>query len=367
MIKHKTIIIILFCLAFIFLLLGFSLAYYNKTLFLPTDTSLVPEDHKADNFWPESTPTSTIDLEQALATSSPVELIFVGDIMLARHVDFLGKQAKNEEYPFLKIKDFLTSADFTVGNLEGPIIKNYFTVPNNTVRFSFAPNKAEVLAKAGFDYLSQANNHTNDPYLGAETETKEYLNKNNILGFGQNKNSGQDKAVRISKDGQEINLFGLYDFGGDFDEAKALDNISQQVEENVLDIVFVHWGLEYNTKHANSQEILAHKLIDSGVDLIIGHHPHVVQDIEQYKNKYIFYSLGNFIFDQYFSVNTQQGLALKLILDDTENKIELYPVDIKLAQASLMLDVDKNKFLENLNKNSKLDFKLTEYLPLSFD
>ncbi len=367
MIKHKTIIIILFCLAFIFLSVGFVLAYYNKTLFLPTDTSVVQGDYKVDNFWPEVSPTSTIDLAESQASSSPVELIFVGDIMLARHVDFLGKQAKNEEYPFLKIKDFLVLADFTVGNLEGPIIKNYFTVPNNSTRFSFAPNKAEVLAAMGFDYLSQANNHTNDPYLGAETETKEYLAKNNIVGFGQNKNSGQDKAVRISQDGQEINLFGLYDFGEDFDEVKALDNISQQLEENVLDIVFVHWGLEYQTKHSASQEKLAHALIDSGVDLIIGHHPHVVQDFEQYKNKYIFYSLGNFIFDQYFSENTQQGLALKLILDSKTNKIELYPVDIKLAQASLMTETDKNKFLANLIKNSKLDFEFKEFLPLSFD
>lgn len=367
MIKHKWLIIILFCLAFILLLLGLILAQYNKSLFSAQELASQNNLDKAANFWPSISTSSQIDLLQYQASSTPLELVFVGDIMLARHVDFLGKQAKNEDYPFLKIKDFLATADFTIGNLEGPIIKDYFIVPNNTVRFSFAPNKAKVLAGVGFDYLSQANNHTNDPKLGAETETKEYLAKNNIIGFGQNKNSGQDKAVRVSKNGQEINLFGLYDFGGDFDETKALDNISQQVEENVLDIVFVHWGVEYNTQHSRGQEILAHKLIDSGIDLIIGHHPHVVQDIEQYKKKYIFYSLGNFIFDQYFSVNTQQGLALKLILDATENRIELYPVDIKLAQASLMAEGDKIKFLENLKQNSKLDFKLSEYLPLSFD
>lgn len=361
MIKHKWLIICLFSLSFVLLATGLILAEKNKDLFVNSF-----QDKNINNR-PLVVATSSEHLFSDSPSATTTEFIFVGDIMLARHVDFLSKQAKDEEYPFLKIKDFLVAADFTVGNLEGPIIKNHFVVPNNTVRFSFAPNKAEVLARVGFDYLSQANNHTNDPYLGAETETKEYLAQNNIIGFGQNKNSGQDKAVRISKNGQEINLFGLYDFGGDFDETKALDKISQQVEENVLDIVFVHWGVEYNTQHSRGQEILAHKLIDSGVDLIIGHHPHVVQDIEQYKNKYIFYSLGNFIFDQYFSVNTQQGLALKLILDATENRIELYPVDIKLAQASLMAEEDKTKFLENLNQNSKLDFKLTEYLPLSFN
>lgn len=364
MIKHKWLIICLFGLSFVLLTTGLILAKKNEELFVATTQN---QESLIINKTPLAIATSSDHLFLDSANTTTTDLIFVGDIMLARHVDFLSKQAKDEEYPFFKIKDFLAGADFTVANLEGPIIKDYFVVPNNTVRFSFAPNKAEILAAVGFDYLSQANNHTNDPYLGAETETKEYLNKNNIIGFGQNKNSGQDKAVRISKNGQEINLFGLYDFGGDFDPAKAKANILSQTEGGVLDIVFVHWGLEYQTKHSASQEKLAHALIDGGVDLIIGHHPHVVQDIEQYKNKYIFYSLGNFIFDQYFSVNTQQGLALKLILDSKTNKIELYPVDIKLAQASLMTETDKNKFLENLIKNSKLDFEFKEFLPLSFD
>lgn len=364
MLRHKWLIICLFSLSFVLLTTGLILAKKNEELFVATTQN---QERLIINKTPLVIAPSSDHLFLDSTNTTTTDLIFVGDIMLARHVDFLSKQAKDEEYPFLKIKDFLASTDFTVANLEGPIIKDYFVVPNNTVRFSFAPNKAEVLAAVGFDYLSQANNHTNDPYLGAETETKEYLAKNNIIGFGQNKNSGQDKAVRISKNGQEINLFGLYDFGPDFDEAKALKNISEQIEDGVLDIVFIHWGLEYQTKHSVSQENLAHKLIDSGVDLVIGHHPHVVQDIEQYKNKYIFYSLGNFIFDQYFSTETQQGLSLKLILSAKENKIELYPVKIKLAQAELMSLEDRDLFLKRLIQNSKLDFEFKDFLPLNFD
>ena len=280
--------------------------------------------------------------------NEPLSLIFTGDIMLARHVDFLSKKSKDEAYPFLKIKDFLNSADITIGNLEGPIVKNYFIVPNNSTRFSFAPNKAEVLAQVGFDYLSQANNHTNDAAFDSETETKKYLAQNNIIGFGQNRNSGQDKATKISKNNQQINLFGLYTFGVDFNRAKALKNISEQTQDGVLDIVFVHWGAEYQTKHNAAQEKLAHELIDAGVDLIIGHHPHVGQDFEQYKDKYIFYSLGNFVFDQYFSAEVQQGLVLKLVLDKAQNKIELYPVKIKLAQAELIENEAEDKVSETL-------------------
>ncbi len=297
--------------------------------------------------------TSTPEIvEPKVEESKPLSLIFTGDIMLARHVDWLSKKSKDEAYPFLKIKDFLASADLTIGNLEGPIVKNYFIVPNNSTRFSFTPNKAEVLAQVGFDYLSQANNHTNDASFNSELETRTYLTQNNIIGFGQNRNSGQDKATRIEKNGQKINLFGLYTFGVDFNEGKALKNISEQTEAGVLDIVFVHWGAEYKTKHNKSQEKLAHALIDAGVDMIIGHHPHVVQDFEQYKDKYIFYSLGNFVFDQYFSAEVQQGLVLKLVLDEKQNKIELYPVKIKLAQPELI----KKESTDKTSKTLLFDF-----------
>lgn len=340
-------------LAIILFILGLT-CLVGALVLAKTSNNLLVEQKPVPALAAERIASSTPELiSPVVEKNEPLSLIFTGDIMLARHVDFLSKKNKDEAHPFLKIKDFLTAADLTIGNLEGPIVKNYFTVPNNSTRFSFAPAKAEVLAQVGFDYLSQANNHTNDAAYASELETKKYLAQNNILGFGQNRNSGQDKATKIEKNNYKINLFGLYTFGADFNQAKALKNISEQTEDGVLDIVFVHWGAEYQTKHNVAQEKLAHLLIDSGVDLIIGHHPHVVQDFEQYKNKYIFYSLGNFVFDQYFSAEVQQGLVLKLILASEENKIELYPVKIKLAQAELM--------------ESEPEKQVSETLLLSFD
>ena len=88
-----------------------------------------------------------------------------------------------------------------------------------------------------------------------------------------------------------------------------------------------HWGEEYKKIHNAYQEKLAHAVIDAGADLIIGHHPHVSEDVEQYKGKYIVYSLGNFVFDQNFSEDTRNGLVVKVTLeDDKVAKLDQYTV-----------------------------------------
>ena len=91
----------------------------------------------------------------------------------------------------------------------------------------------------------------------------------------------------------------------------------------------MHFGEEYQGNANDRQKKLAHLAIDSGAKIVVGHHPHVVQEVEQYKNGVIAYSLGNFIFDQNFSKETMQGLALEIVLDGAEiisvkqNKIKI--------------------------------------------
>jgi poly-gamma-glutamate synthesis protein (capsule biosynthesis protein) len=85
--------------------------------------------------------------------------------------------------------------------------------------------------------------------------------------------------------------------------------------EDVFVVVFLHWGNEYETLHTKSQEDFAHFFIDSGVDLVVGAHPHVVQDVETYNGKRIYYSLGNFVFDQYWNEEVQTGLMVKVVLE----------------------------------------------------
>ena len=117
----------------------------------------------------------------------------------------------------------------------------------------------------------------------------------------------------------------------------------------------VHWGQEYQIKSSVFQQKLARKIIDSGADLIIGHHPHVVQEIEIYNNKLIFYSLGNFVFDQYFSEQTQQGLAVRLEINENKLVFQLFPIQSKLSQPFLMEQNQAEKFLEKLSERLSED------------
>ena len=107
-----------------------------------------------------------------------------------------------------------------------------------------------------------------------------------------------------------------------------------------------------------AQQKLAHQIIEAGADLIIGHHPHVVQNIEKYQGKLIFYSLGNFIFDQYFSLETQQGLAVGLEVHPDKLIFRLFPLQINLDQPVLMKQSQNSEFLIKLAERS--DRKLVD-------
>ena len=117
-------------------------------------------------------------------------------------------------------------------------------------------------------------------------------------------------------------------------------------------IVSAHWGKEYQLKSSVIQQKLAREIIDAGANLIIGHHPHTVQEIEIYKDKLIFYSLGNFIFDQYFSKNTQQGLAVGLEINEDKLLFRLFPIQSKLSQPFLMEQKESEEFFEKLAERS---------------
>ena len=124
--------------------------------------------------------------------------------------------------------------------------------------------------------------------------------------------------------------------------------ISKLIIDGYQPIVFIHWGVEYQHTPQDSQITFAHQLIDQGVIAIIGMHSHVVQSFEIYKHHPIFYSLGNFIFDQYFSTATQEGLTVNLVIRPSQIKVSLFPVKIIKSQPQLMNQNEKKTFLNKL-------------------
>ncbi|MFH1713281.1 MAG: CapA family protein, partial [Candidatus Jacksonbacteria bacterium] len=159
---------------------------------------------------------------------------------------------------------------------------------------------------------------------------------------------------------QKIGMAGFSMVYSQFDVESAQEVIRQLAAETDLIIVNIHWGAEYEHQFNQTQQSIAHKLIDAGADIIIGHHPHVAQGMEIYQNKPIFYSLGNFVFDQYFSPDTQEGLALGVNITDDERHFFLFPIQSHLSQVELMTGKTKQEFLRRFAEWSMADIDYLE-------
>jgi poly-gamma-glutamate synthesis protein (capsule biosynthesis protein) len=276
-----------------------------------------------------------------------VSLIAIGDILLDRGV---RREIVDHgyDYPYLKVKKLLSSADITFGNLECPISDRgnpVFKRPD--IIFRADKENARELKKAGFDILNLANNHSMDYGSIALMDTIEVLEKNNItpLGAGQNKASAHE-PVFINKKGLRIGFLGYSIFPPEGyvslddkpDVSKTdMDTIVGEINAakqqcDFLTVSF-HWGTEYEFYAGEMQKQYAHTAVDSGADLILGHHPHVLQELEWYKDKLILYSLGNFIFDRQIQPGTDETAIAKIIIQDKKIKsVEFIPIQIVNSQ-----------------------------------
>ncbi len=253
-------------------------------------------------------------------------LLFAGDAMLDRGVRKQIEKNQDPLYPFLLIADKLRSADFAFVNLEGPITDRGEKT-GSEYSFRFEPvGTINALKFAGIDAVSIANNHIFDYGQLGLTDTVAYLRASGI-GYARNQESYE---FALGKAKLELLAYtNLYP--GQFDLEKIASQISilKMLKASDLIIISMHWGEEYQSISNEYQQNIAHQLIDAGADLIIGHHPHVVQEIEEYRGKYIAYSLGNFIFDQYFSEDTMKGLMLEVkVADKKISEVNEIPIQI---------------------------------------
>ncbi|MFA5755393.1 MAG: CapA family protein [Candidatus Paceibacterota bacterium] len=303
------------------------------------------------SFEEENSPASIVDaIEQEIVPTE--KIVFVGDMMFDRGVERLMINS-DFTYPIEFIKKFLNSFDYIVGNLEGPINEDPEDFTDSSMQFSF--DKRVLDSLENFSVLSLANNHTLNTGNSGLEETRSILKEANIGFTGDPTTCGVENVYQ--KDG--FSFFGINEtFYFNCSNKEITDSIEEYKfynPESFL-IILIHWGNEYENVNSSSQQKLARLMIDSGADLIIGGHPHVVQNIELYKNKLIFYSLGNFIFDQYPIEETLKGLVVGLDIYPEYKEFTLYPVEnVLLSKPQLMSD--KEEFLENLSLNSSEELK----------
>ncbi|MES2315570.1 MAG: CapA family protein [Patescibacteria group bacterium] len=257
-----------------------------------------------------------------------VTLSFVGDIMVDRGVKNSVMNNFGGDYSALFDKmGTLKDSDVVFANLEGTA-SDKGEDQGNLYSFQMDPTIIPALRGAGVSILSVANNHVGDFGRESYIDTLSRLRENEITytGGGMNSEEAEQPAV-MEKYGIKLGFLGFSDVGPDWMNAKEdtaglllasnprFDQIIKNAASQVDDlIVSFHWGVEYQTQHNARQEELAHKAIDDGAKIIIGTHPHVMEDTETYKNGYIAYSLGNFIFDQIFSAETMKGMLLNIKL-----------------------------------------------------
>jgi poly-gamma-glutamate capsule biosynthesis protein CapA/YwtB (metallophosphatase superfamily) len=283
---------------------------------------------------------------QSTITPSPSKttIIFTGDVMLGRTTEITTREKKNFNYPFLKVADVLKQADLTFVNLENPITKDCEPFRTGFI-FCANPEMLAGLTFSGVDMVTLANNHThNHGQIGID-QTVQFLNEKEI-GYTGLGNLATKQVNNVT--------FGFLGF----DKAQLGDpQLTKEEKQLLLDsdkkvdvlIVAMHWGVEYKSVALLGVRKLAKELVELGADVVIGSHPHWVQDREYISEqgsilqkertdpvidikgyKPIYYSLGNFVFDQMWSEETRKGLVVRLTFDGKElEKEDLLPIYIK--------------------------------------
>ena len=257
-----------------------------------------------------------------ISAPEPVSILFLGDVMLDRYIRAAAARS-GYEYVFRNLRPLMASNDITVFNLEGTVTDrpsvSEGSVPGTPANyiFTFKPAAVETFASAGRVIASLGNNHVDDLGIEGMRETEAHLNRLGIRFFGS------PLAVRAplimeTRQGS-VALVSYNEFKPESAEntegaLAAVADLNAR-EPRPFVVVFAHWGEEYATTTPPRVRMLARSFVDAGADLVIGTHPHVVEPPEEYKNVPIYYSLGNAVFDQYWSKEVRCGLALSITLE----------------------------------------------------
>jgi len=283
-----------------------------------------------------------------------IRLSFVGDIMTSRTVlkkiNWFGVKT-----PFKYLKEHLSNSDISFGNFEGTISDKEGIQWKKCCEFKSPSKIVNGLVWSGIDIISITNNHMMDYGPEVYQDTIDNLENFGIRTIGANYNSGysnsQDFKI-IEVKGKKIGFLGYYDNEYNkwyihdakwfpqplvYKEEFFLEDIENAKEQVDILVVSIHWGEEYEVFHNDRQEDIGHLAIDNGANIVIGHHSHVVQEIEEYHKGIIAYSLGNFVSDQPTSLTpegnkdkTKESIVLDVYVDK-ENNLNYKINEIKIV------------------------------------
>jgi len=298
------------------------------------------------------------ELSGAEAVESSTSFVIAGDAMFDRAVWHYFKD-KGLKSIFSNFGDrVFRGVDLSLLNLEGPISAKEIDDDwqSGSLVFNFPPETTSVLKYLNVNSASLANNHTNNAGSSGLVNTKKVLDEAGINYFG--KPNGFDESSVLQIDGDiPISVIGIMAIDN-FDNQPLLAKISAEKSAGRKVIIFPHWGVEYAPKHSISQERLARSWISAGADLIVGSHPHVTQDFEIIDGRPVIYSLGNFVFDQFFSQETQEGLVLAGTITKEKIALTFLPTREKLVKPEFLRGEEKTAKIKTFfNIDSEAGFK----------
>lgn len=200
-------------------------------------------------------------------------------------------ESYGKEYFFQNVKSIFEADDLTIANNEGTFTENYDR-EDKTFAFKAPASFAGIYSCSSVEAVNTANNHSHDYGEQSFQDTMDALDAEGIVHFGY------DETAVMDVKGVKVGLIGIYELNDHLERKQQLeDNINKVKDEGAeLVIVIFHWGNEKETVPDSNQTTLGRLAIDLGADLVCGHHPHVLQGVEEYKGKNIVYSLGNFCF-----------------------------------------------------------------------
>ena len=256
-------------------------------------------------------------------------IIFAGDMMFDRSIR-VAMQEHGDEHVFSCVGTMLDGADLVVANLEGPVtpyrsvsVGSGVNTPENTT-FTFPTSTADFLYRHNIRVVNLGNNHIMNFGRDGVEQTKKYLDAAGVKYFGDPDIAEAERALRMDINGIPFSFVNWSDWtpvgnpsdsNGAGKQNSTVEQIGKERAAGRVVVVYTHWGEEYIPPIQRVRD-LAHSFVDAGAAIDIGSHPHVIQEVEEYNGKKIYYSLGNFIFDQYFRDDVRKGLVVKVVFDE---------------------------------------------------
>lgn len=317
------------------------------------------ESSEGENQNSEAGGSDTMEQDE-VDSKEDVTLLFAGDLFLT---DILQEKYDRNGISAAATSDLLSitrGADIFMLNQEFPFGTTGEAMEDKQYTFRVDPKYASVLPELGADIVTLANNHMLDFGRGPLAETLTALDGAGILHVGAGQNLEEAKALKtMEAGGRDIGFLGATRVIPEhswtasrsnsglfttYDPTKLLGEIQAAKQQCDYVVVYVHWGIERNTEPEEYQKSLARQYIDAGADAVIGAHPHVLQGIEYYQGKPIFYSLGNFI----FANRTYETMMAELTITDDGTEVRVIPCVSTANQMGLMDGSGRAAFYGNL-------------------